>query len=370
MSTRQSNRAEILNQFPEPKRQNAEYTGDAHRRPDATDIRMVHGIPSWEPGEMDFDVLEDLLVHSWEPPRDLAAGGTDVFIRGKPGVGKSTLLCYLAARLLDINDETVFWRASSSRSEWMPLAPWATVWLPAGADIDARLTSRDPRDNEVDLDVEELEEIVRDVRRYREPRDVLDRAAKGQFHVIYPDPQMRGCQGILDESAERAYETPSGRDTLFHEEDPDHHWWFAFNLARVEHGPHHWSTWICDEIGDLVPQNCRKDKFGTYQKVMLLRDSWVDFRKHGHTIFGAGHSEKDVHQVIRHKLRWRIQMPRQANPKGPSDVVGFDSIPMDYEMTARMPIGKAICYTETSFAKFKWKDMESPTSHKLKITIK
>lgn len=368
MSTQQST-SDILSEFPTPHGKSWQATGDEKRHSDGNDMRMKHGIPEWDPERFQYDVLPDLLTHSWDPEGDRAVGGTDAYIKGKPGVGKSTLLCYLVARLIDINDETVFWRGSSSRSEWLPLAPWATLWLPQGAEIDATLAGRNPTDPTVDVGVDELEEIVRTVRRYRTPRDLLDKAGPARLHVVFPDPELRGAQAALEASADKAYETPPNRDQLFHETDPDHHWWIAFNLERVENGPHHWSTWVCDEIGDLLPQNARKDAYGTYQKVELTRDSWVDFRKKGHTVLAAGHSEKDLHSMIRRKLRWRIQMPRQANPTTASDIVGFDSVPMNSDMTSRMPIGRALCYTETNFAKFRWKDMQSPTSHKLKITI-
>lgn len=365
----QNDNQEILSEFPTPHGSSWQATGDAKRHSDANDIRMKHGIPQWDPSRFDYDVVPDLLTHSWDPEGDRARGGTDAYIKGKPGAGKSTLLNYFVARLIGINDESIFWRASSSRSEWLPLAPWATLWLPVGATVEATLAGRDPTDPSLDVDVDELEEIVRSVRRYRDPRDLLDKAGRARLHVVYPDPRMRGCQAALEESADKAYEVPSGRDQLFSEEDPDHHWWIGWNLERVENGPHHFSTWVCDEIGDLLPQNASKDQFGTYQKVELTKDSWVDFRKKGHTVLAAGHSEKDLHSMIRRKLRWRIQMPRQANPTTASDIVGFDSVPMNSDMTSRMPIGRALCYTETNFAKIRWKDMQSPTSHKLKITI-
>ena len=360
----------ILDDFQSPDNESWQATGDKNRHSDANDMRMRHGIPPWDPEAFDYDVVPDLLTHSYDPAGDRAEGGTDVFIRGKPGAGKSTLLNYFVCRLIGINDESVFWRASSSRSEWLPLAPWTTLWLPAGAEIDAKLAGRDPTERSVEVGVDELEEIVREVKRYRSPRDLLDRAGRSRLHVVYPDPLMRGCNAAVRAASDKAYEPPSGREELFAPEDPDLHWWIGWFLERVENGPHHFTTWICDEIGDLLPQDAQKDAYGTYQKVELTKDTWVDARKHGVTVFGAGHSDKDLHSKIRRKLRWRIQMPRQANPTSAGNVVGFDSIPMNSDMTSRMPIGRALVYTETNFSKIRWKDMQSPTSHKLKISVK
>lgn len=359
----------ILDEFPTPHGESWQATGDDKRHSDANDMRMVHGIPEWDPSRFEYGVVPDLLSHTVDPDHGRAKGGTDCYLRGKPGKGKSTLLCALVPRLIELNDETVWWRASSSRSEWLPLARWATVWIPEGASVDARLAGRDPTDGTISVDVDELGEIVRSVRRYSSPRDLLDKAGRARLHVVYPDPLMRGCNSALEAAAEKEYEIPSGRDQLFDERDPDHHWWFGFNLERVENGPHYFSTWICDELGDLMPQDASKDAFGWYQKVQMMKDSWVDFRKHNHTIIAAGHSEKDAHSAIRRKLRWRIQMPGQANPTTAGDLVGFESVPMHSDMTSRMPVGKALIYTETNFEKIAWPDVSSPTSHKLKITI-
>jgi hypothetical protein len=129
-------------------------------------------------------------------------------------------------------------------------------------------------------------------------------------------------------------------------------------------------TWICDEIGDLVPQNARKDEFATYQKVELARDLWVDARKKNLTILSWGHSEVDVHQMLRHKVRWRIQMPGRANPTSKGDLVGFGSVPMDFDVASQMRIGEGLMYTERHFQRFRWPEYEDATDYKLKISQK
>jgi hypothetical protein len=366
----EATKREVLEQFRDPIRTTEQATGNASRWTDARYMREVFGIGAWDADREYEGVIPNCLAHSWEASENRIAGGTDFLARGKPGSGKSTLGCYVAIRLLEINDEKVVWRGSSSRSEWLPLAPWTVLCLPEGVPISARLESKNPTDPAVVLDVDDLEEIVREVRYYSDPVDLnrhhLD---AGTFHVVYPDPRMRGCQEVLDASDERQYDTPPKRDVLFSNADPSTHWWFAWALARVEHGPHHWTSWICDEIGDIAPQSAQKDQFGTYQKVELLKDTWVDARKFGLSIFLFGHSEVDIHQSIRHKIRWRSQMPGMANPTTSSDVVGFESVPMDHDITSHYPVGKGLMYNETNFDRFKWADVPSPTDYKLKIEV-
>ena len=335
---------------------------------DARSMREEFGMAPWDRDAFEWaSVIPNCLEHSWDSPVDEVDGGTDWLARGKPGTGKSTLANYLVVRLLEINDEKVVWRGSSSRSEWLPLAPWTTLYLPAGVEISARLEPKDPTKQPVDLDVDELTEIVREVRTYSDPRELNQTLDEGSLHVVYPDPRMRGCQEVYEQSPEKQYDTPPKREALFSEADPASHWWFAWLLARVEHGPHHWTSLIFDEIGDVCPQSAKKDSYGTYQKVELLKDTWVDMRKFGVSVFAFAHSETDVHQMIRRKLRWRVQMPGTANPTKASDVVGFESIRMDHDVTSRYDVGEALMYTESNFESFGWDDMPSPSSYKLKI---
>lgn len=364
-------KAAVLAQFRDPMRNTREYLDDQRRHRDSRSMREVFGIPSWDRARFDWpSVIPNCLEHTWDSPADETDGGTDFLCRGKPGTGKSTLANYLALRQTEINKEKVVWRGSSSRSEWLPLAPWVRLCLPRGVDCDLRLEPKDPSEPSVELNESDLKEIVREVVRYDNPVDLNKRVLKeGVIHVVYPDPEMRGCQAVYEDSPEKQYDSPPKRDALFSSEDPANHWWFAWALARVENGPHHWTTWICDEIGDLCPQSANKDSFGSYQKVELLKDTWVDLRKFGVSVFAFAHSEKDVHQMIRHKLRWRIQMPNTANPTSSSGVVGFETVAMDRDITSWMDVGEALMYTETNFEKFAWSDMSTNTSYKLKIKL-
>lgn len=364
---------EVLSRFPEPRRRTRQVTGDDRHHTDADSIRRYFGIPAWDASKFDEydDVVPNCWEHGWDTPPNRSSGGTDFLATGKPDSGKSTLACYVATRMAEINDEKVVWRASPSRSEWMPLAPWVTLCLPSNVPVSARLEPKDPNDRPVVLDVDELEAIVRSVERYDDPVDLNRRVLEpGQIHVVYPDPQLRGCQAIYERDSEKQYDEPQGdRSELFSDADPANHWWFAWVLARVNHGPHHWTTWICDEIGDLAPQSASKDESGTLQKIELFRDTWVDARKFGLTIGLFGHSEVDIHAHIRRKIRWRIQMPRSANPTTSSALIGFDNVEMETDMTTHYDVGQALMYTEQHFDPFKWKDMPAPNGYKLKVEV-
>ena len=360
LTATETTKRRVLEQFREPI--------SLTRMSDSRSMREEFGMAAWDREAFEWaSVIPNCIDHSWDSPTDEVDGGTDLLARGKPGTGKSTLANYLVVRLLEVNDEKVVWRGSSSRSEWLPLAPWTILYLPAGVDISVRLEPKDPTNDPVVLDVDELTEIVREVRYYSDPIELNRSLDEGSLHVVYPDPKMRGCQAVYEQSPEKQYDAPPKREALFSEADPASHWWFAWLLARVEHGPHHWTSLIFDEIGDVCPQSAKKDSYGTYQKVELMKDTWVDMRKFGVSVFAFAHSETDVHQMIRRKLRWRIQMPGTANPTTASDVVGFESIRMEQDITSWLDVGEALMYTESNFEKFAWGDMPSSSSYKLKI---
>ncbi len=171
--TTQEYREEALAQFHEPIRNTQQARNDARRHTDARSIREQFGIPAWDRSAFDWQsVVPNCWEHTWNAPLDEDAGGTDFLCRGKPGKGKSTLANYVATRMMEINDERVVWRGSSSRSEWLPLAPWTRLCLPADIEISARLESKDPTQPAVDLELDDLERIVREIVYYDDPVDL------------------------------------------------------------------------------------------------------------------------------------------------------------------------------------------------------
>ena len=369
--TTDEQREAALRGFKAPHTASREVTGDTRRHSDADAIRRHFGVAPWDPApylEADHrSVLPDCFLHEWDAPPERSSGGTDFLARGKPGSGKSTLANHYATRQLEINGEPVVWRGSSSRSEWLPLAPWATLCLPANASVSARLVPTNRSEEPISLRSSDLTRIVRDVIRYENPLDLIEQIRPGQFHVVYPDPSMSGCQELFEAAGTKNYDEPP-RGELFAPEDPAAHFWFAFVLARVEFVERAtFLTLILDEIGDIAPQSASKDTFGTYQKIELLKDLWVDARKLGLTFGLFCHSEVDIHQLIRHKIRWRIQMPGTSNPTSASGVVGFEEIPMNSAVTSHYPIGRGLMYTETNFDRFEWPNYSADVPFKLKI---
>lgn len=358
----------------ESKTETRQYTGDQRRHTDADSMRREFSIPAYDRDrfrEYKRHVFPNVLEHVWDGPPSGATrdkGGTDLLTVGKPGSGKSTWGNYLAIRLMEINDEKVVWRGSPSRSEWLPLAPWTRLCLPASVDQTVSLEPRDPTTaGYSDVDVTDL---VREVVYYDDVRELnAELLEQGQFHVVYPDPEMRGLQRGYEAANEKEYEPPSGREALFHPEDPTKHWWFGWVLDRIENGPHHWTSLMLDEIGDIAPQSASKDAYATYQKVELLKDCYVDARKKGVSLFTFGHAEVDIHQLVRRKMRWRTTMNGSANPTRKSAVVGFDSVPMDLDITSSMDPGELLVWNERNFDDLSYCDLPDPISHKVKISM-
>lgn len=385
-NTEEAEVSTILDEFEEPRHNTAQATGNERRHTDADSIRRHFGIPPFDPTNFSHPVVVDNWIHTidgshplWEEFLESAdtgghhiknQGGSDFLAIGKFGSGKSTFANFVATRMIEINNEAVVWAGSQSRAEWLPLAPWTTLCLPADVGFTAHLEPRDKTLPVVPLGDGDLERIVRDVKRYEDPIDLNRNVVEpGKIHVVYPDPMMRRCEAIYQESPDRTYEAPRGREQLFHQEDPDPHWWFAWFLSRLEHGPFHPFSWIVDEVGDIMEQGASKDQFGTFQKVKLVSDALAEARKYALSVFALGQDQTDVHEKFRRKLRWRVQLPGQANPTSKSEVVGFNTIPMDQDITSSLGIGQGLMYTESTFSKFSWPDMSIQPNYKLRLRL-
>lgn len=340
------------------------FLGSETRHSDADSIRREFGIPPYDGSKFEWpSVIPGALEHANDNSAYTPAGGTDFLCIGPPGAGKTTLGLNWAERLMETNNETVVWRADESRSEWVPFAPWARVCVPASCDVSARLVSRDA-DNPSSRSVD-LEDVAREVVTYDDPRDLNENVLKpGMFHVVYPDPEMAGCQELYQESSKQ-YELE------FCPSDPAKHWWIAWVLSRVEHGPYHFTSLVFDEVGDVIGQDASKDEYSTYNKVLLFRDAFVDARKYNLSIYMFGHSEADIHEKLRRKVRWRITMNGKANPTRSSQVVGWNNVPMRTDMTSRMNLGRGLMFTETNFdPTLAWRDIPKPTQEVLEVSLR
>lgn len=305
-----------------------------------------------------------------------AIGGTDAAIYGGMGRGKSTFLTTMVARILEINNEAVVWRGTSARTEWLPLAPWATVVLPKG--VDATVTLAPPNDDGAgsDMDFEpikvDLERIVRDVKYYDGLTDlnhnVLER---GGFHVVYPDPRFRECEEVTKRATETKvleYTSPweAHRDDELGAEDitPEKFWWFAWAIHHVSEGLDMPVSWFADEIKALWTNGAEKADQDHPRFIRALADKYVDVRRSGLSIYAVGHIlRKHFHHKIRDYMRWGVTMSGTPNPHNEDILSG--RAPMTRDYTSGMPKGKALFWnvSSQSFSEFDWDDI--PQRHKV-----
>jgi len=376
-------REKLLEQLPEPFTKSRQFTGHGGRKSDVREMKdqfSGFGSIDWqatysheeakgrsyaEAGGYKWqqELLPDIIQHTWDSNNPkFHDGGTDWLAIGEPGSGKSNTALWLAARLMEANDEAIIWRGSPSRSEWLPFHRYARICLPEGLDVTAKFVPKKPSDETVRVP---LEDVVREVVRYENPVQLNEGLIEpGMFHVVYPDPEMRGVQAVYENAEEKQYD-----EVEFTAEDPLSHWWFGWILARVEEGPYNWMSVILDEIGDVAPEAARADEFAHYQKIEMFRDALVDARKTGLSIFMFGHSEKDIHSMIRRKIRWRISMAPGANPTSKGDVVGFSDVPMDRNITSGRQVGQFLPWNESAF-QYPLPNIPyfpSPIDHSLKV---
>jgi hypothetical protein len=346
---------------------------------DAYEMRMRFGIPEFDPEAFDFGVYPDVLLHEKPAEKTSSAGGTDFLKVGERGCGKSTDNLNWALRLMDENDEKVIWRGSPNRSEWTPFAEWATLWLPANADLEARWVfeddSRDPKH------VDDLERSVRSVRYYDDVLDLIDGLGEhpeGTFNVVYPDPTFSGCEDLTSESSRVSGTlpfTPQGADA---DSDPTPltHWWFAFMLGRIEFAHSFgWWSWIFDEAADLVPPSVEQDDHRTHSKLMLFRNLMQDSRRERFSVFLSIHRENQINWRVREEHMWRVDMPDGTpNPRKDSTRSiphGFSTVPMYVDIMSDREVGQALMYNERNFSLYQWSDIKTDheTEGVLKISL-
>ncbi|MDB9301265.1 hypothetical protein PN417_09990 [Halorubrum ezzemoulense] len=349
-----------------------------NKRTDADEIRRRFGIAAFE-DNYEFRPYPDCLVHetATEDRGTSQVGGTNWLATGEKGSGKSTWGLYWATRLMEVNNEAVVWRGSSSRSEWLPFKPWTRLFLPANAESSASWKPRDIR-ADIDGDDADLEEVVREVIYYEDPRDINEQLEPGTFNVVYPDPSFSGCAEIVAESdyMEQPVEWVPKWEADQGDATPLIHWWFAWSIAKVEYGPYDWVSLLFDETADWVPQSARADQHETFAKIGALRRVLADSRKFYFSLYFLAHHEENLHSKIRRTIQWRISMPDgTANPAQENNdrpPVGFNAIPMIRDQLSRRPVGNLIFWNETSFNKVRWDEIaEFPEDERrwLKISL-
>jgi hypothetical protein len=301
------------------------------------------------------------LMDRPEVTRDLRNGGRDFLAYGPKGSGKSTFAVTWVARLLEVNNEAVVWRGTQARSEWLPLAPWTRLVLPEGLEVEAVLES--PVDGVGGVSVD-LEEVVREVVRYRSIRHLNHEVlAEGEFHVVFPDPRFRGADAVYRDAEEVAQldhfdawevsdgEAPDGLE----EPTPVTMWWFAWAIGKIDLGPPMPMAWVCDEVGNVMPEHASNDYHDQYARIEAFRNKFVDARRNNFSLFGIGHDLDDLHNLMRKKLRWRVTMAGMDNPTGKT--LGMGEAPMDSQYSGNMTLGEALLWNKQQFSPFSWDDI-------------
>lgn len=326
------------------------------------------------PFEPDFDdirweLFADVLIHEKPSERTASAGGTDFLRLGERGSGKTTDSRHLAHRLMDANGdkgEKVAWRGDSGRSGWVDYREWTTLWLPEHATVEASWQSEHAG---IDPEPVPIEDVARHVRRYSDPRDLVNRLGTepgGTFHVIYPDPSFAGCSELTkltDRVPETLPFTPAWTTVGEESATPLTHWWYAFFLAVVEfRDADYWLSAIFDEAGDLTPQDASEDDHKTYSKLNLLRSLYADSRKFRLSIYWSAHYEENLHSKIRREVEHWISMP-DGNPnpiqgKSSTYPLGCKKVGMYGDLIGGRKKGTGLLYESGSlFSLYNWDDV-------------
>lgn len=293
---------------------------------------------------------------------DLRIGGTDWFAYGPKGSGKTTMLSTLAARTLELNTDAWVWRGAPGRSEWLPLRKWATVVLPSTLEYEA---VHDPPVDGVEPFEVDLEEVVHDVRYYNSPQDLNHNILEeGGLYVVYPDPRFRKCTELTRKADEvPALEHVSAWDAYHEGLDvetitPTTMWWFAWAISKIEFGPPMPVTWGADELGNIMPEHASNQYHDLFTRIEAFRNKYVDARRTNFSMNGVGHSEDDLHSLMRKKIRWRITMNGVDNPVT-DKVVGMGRAPMNRQYTRHMQLGEALMWNKQVYTPFSWSDLPS-----------
>ncbi|WP_136688658.1 hypothetical protein [Halorhabdus amylolytica] len=340
---------------------------------DVEEIRERYGISPLDPDTFrDREgyrmTYPDMLIHERDPEITSSSKGADCLVAGPKDSGKTTLALNISAVEME-RGEKVIWRGSRERSGWLPYRDWTTLFLPENADVDAVWMNEEA--DTLREEIEDLEDVVRDVKRYEDVRDLCDQLGdqpEGSFNVVYPDPSFSGCE----EETQRSNRVP-GSLPFRSESDvdggevstPQTHWWFAFLLARTEYGPFEWWTFISDESNDIFPREASNDAGDRLRdKIKLLRGLWASSRKRLLSMVWFAHHEETIAPRIRRQFEWRICMPGRANPRrsrASSIPLGFGTVGMKSEFMSDKDPGLGLCYQDgktDSWTRFGWSDID------------
>ncbi|GGL26129.1 hypothetical protein GCM10009037_07200 [Halarchaeum grantii] len=368
-------------QFPRAFVDNILYT-------DSRDLELMRQLA----GEVDYDFRDPNPSHEalerygryraklieWvcDDPRRVSEvrseGGTDMFMHGEPGGGKTTLALSNAMWRMQVNNETFIWAESvdesgtNERTEWLAFAPYATLAIPEGLGTSVRVV---PRDTTVGSFTVDVEEIARDVIYYDSIHDLMTQLMPGQFYVVFPDPLHRGCEDVSKFNYINFEQvTPRNEDGPDEPTDADQ-WWFAFVAHRISGDVYTHPTFInLDEAGNLLDPDAAKDVHQHYQKVKWFRDKYADARKKGVSFGYQAHALSEINKFPRQKIRWRVTMSGNAPPIG-RKLPGDRECPMTADLTSSMDAGQAVIWKSPHFAEIKWPNMKGQARLDAEVSI-
>lgn len=305
--------------------------------------------------------------------RDIrAVEGTDTFIHGEPGGGKTTLALSMVLWRMQVANETCIWAESvdesgtNERTEWLPFAPFATLAIPAGMDTEVRIV---PEAYAVDEFTVAPEEIARDVIRYDSVQDLMDRLMPGQFYVVFPDPLHRGCSDVSKFNYYNHRQvTPVDEEGPTTPTDADH-WWFAFVAHRISGDVFPHPTFInLDEAGNILDADASKGVHQHYEKIKWFRNKYADARKKNLSFAYQAHALSDVHRFARQKIRWHLTMNGNSPPIGRT-LPGDRTCPLETDQTSGMDAGEGIIWKAPNFAAIKWPNLKAQARLDAEVSI-
>lgn len=292
-------------------------------------------------------------------------GGFDVVIHGEQGTGKTSFLNWLSAVLLQTRPRMdVHWMASLDDTGWTLLAPWATICLPDGVDVEITGTSTlDPNPTPVDLDPTD---VCRDVVRYSTPDDLIqtcNERTPGQFYVVYPDPRFRRCQAITGWRYDSVWDVETVRDAT-----DIQHYWFAFH-DRAVHADYYtrWKALLCDEAHKYVPERASSDDHDLDKKIQDVQADLGDGRKHRASFIFATQQWNMVHWMIKDMCRWGVTMAGEDFPDdSPLDASNFRG----YFAGSKVDTGDVCVWDKGQWNDFGFPDVTAPYTLSADIAVK
>ncbi|MDG5775966.1 hypothetical protein VB773_14255 [Haloarculaceae archaeon H-GB2-1] len=273
-------------------------------------------------------------------------GGTDLHAHSEPGEGKTSLANMIGGvRMPEVNNETVLWYLTLDELECLPLAPFMTVAVPAGVEIEVEAKPRDHRLPDVEID---LTDVFRDTISYDSPRDLMQQIVPGGLYAVLPDPLFRGCEKLTTatytparEAEEPAEVTPL-RDNIF-----------AMVTTRAKDDEFlHPTTAIIDEAGDLLPLNPEADENDTNRKVKEYPKVYGKARKKNFSALVLSHSVARIDEGVREKERWFVTMPNTPAPS--STLSGIGKVPIKSDYAMRLSKGEAVVWRNQHFCEISW----------------